>query len=67
MLKKLFILSRGSAEKLNSNKEKKMTKSRLLGLPYISLILAIASALFVPFGQLRAEKQKKLMDQMTNI
>jgi hypothetical protein len=65
MLKKLFILFRGSAEKLNFNKEKKMPKSRLLNPSRISLILAFAMALFVPSDQLRAGTQKKLMDQMS--
>ncbi len=65
MLKKLFILSRGFAEKLNFHKEKKMPKSRLLNRSHISLILAFATALFVPSDQLRAGTQKKLLDQMS--
>ena len=65
MLKKLFILSRGSAEKLNFNKEKKMSKSRVLNRSHISILLTFLTALFIPSDQLSAGTQKKLMDQMS--
>ena len=64
MLEKLFILFRGCTEKLILNKEKKMPKSRQLNLLHISLILALATALFVPSDQLRAGTQKELLEQM---
>jgi len=65
MLNKLFILSRGFAEKLNFHKEKKMPKPRQLNRSHLSLILVFATALLVPSDQLRAGTQKKLLGQMS--